>query len=180
MRRGGALAAAAGGLLALSALPCAAPAAAQPSDLAVKAAFLPKFGSYVTWPSRRGGGPLTLCVIGSDPFGRMIDAAIAREQNAGRPVRLRRIEGPDGADGCHVAFVQGSAGRGTAAMLQGLSRKPVLTVTDERGGTSRGMIHFVVQEGRVRFHIDQAAVAEAGLAMNSRLLALALSVRGRR
>ena len=180
MRRGGVLAAAAGGLLALCALACAAPAAAQPSDLAVKAAFLPKFGSYVTWPSRRGGAPLTLCVIGSDPFGRMIDAASAREQNAGRPVRLRRIEGPDGADGCHVAFVQGSAGRGTAAMLQGLSRKPVLTVTDERSGTSRGMIHFVVQEGRVRFHIDQAAAAEAGLAMNSRLLALALSVKGRR
>ena len=180
MRRGGAWAAAAGGLLALCALLAAAPAAAQPSDLAVKAAFLPKFGSYVDWPSRRSGEALTLCVVGSDPFGRMIDAAVAREQNAGRSLRLRRIEGPDGADGCHVAFVQGNAARGTAAILQGLARKPVLTVTDERGGTSRGMIHFVVHQGRVRFHIDQTAAAESGLAMNARLLALALSVRGRR
>jgi hypothetical protein len=41
------------------------------------------------------------------------------------------------------------------------------------------MIHFVVAQGRVRFHIDEAAAVRSGLTINSRLLALALSVRQR-
>ena len=57
--------------------------------------------------------------------------------------------------------------------------KPVLTVTDARSSVRRGMIHFVVVQGRVRFHIDEAAAVRSGLTINSRLLALALSVRQR-
>jgi hypothetical protein len=54
----------------------------------------------------------------------------------------------------------------------------VLTVTDaSTDGRVRGMIHFVVVDNRVRFHIDQVRASESGLAISSRLLALALSVR---
>jgi YfiR/HmsC-like len=42
------------------------------------------------------------------------------------------------------------------------------------------MIHFTVAGGRVRFFIDEAAAAERGLSISSRLLALALGVRQRR
>ena len=41
------------------------------------------------------------------------------------------------------------------------------------------MIHFVVSDGRVRFHIDQGAAGRGKLVLSSRLLNLALSVRGR-
>jgi hypothetical protein len=39
------------------------------------------------------------------------------------------------------------------------------------------MIFFVVDGGRVRFHIDQAAAQQAGLSLSARLLGVALSVR---
>jgi hypothetical protein len=41
------------------------------------------------------------------------------------------------------------------------------------------MIHFQVAQSRVRFHIDDRAAAESKLDISSKLLALALSVRGR-
>jgi hypothetical protein len=158
----------------------AAPASAQPSDVAVKAAFLPKFGAYVAWPSaaRPGAGEsFELCVLGSDPFGRMIDEAARGQQVGGRPVQVRRLTGVAAAGGCHLAFVQGTAQSGTASMLQALQSKPVLTVTDERTGGQAGMIHFVIHQGRVRFTIDEAAAARSGLSINSRLLGIALSVK---
>ncbi len=160
-------------ILALSALP--APAA-PPSEVAVKAAFLTKFPAYVAWPAAarpRPGAPLQICLLGGDPFGRLLDEAARGQQVDGHPLQVRRLGAPATAGGCHIAFVQGSA----PALLQGLQGKPVLTVTDARAGAPGGMIHFVVHQGRVRFNIDEAQAAKSGVGISSRLLGIALTVR---
>jgi hypothetical protein len=162
--------------IAAAALACA-PAAAQLSDMAVKAAFLTKFPAYVSWPRPPAGATINLCLIGSDPFGGLIDSAARGQQVDGRPIAVRRLTGTDGADSCQIAFVQGPGDARTGQMLQALRGKPVLTVTDSRAGAARGMISFVIDGGRVRFHIDQAAAQQSGLGLSSRLLAIALSVR---
>jgi hypothetical protein len=76
--------------------------------------------------------------------------------------------------------VRGATSADTARLLNTLRGQPVLTITDSRAGAARGMIHFTVSGGRVRFFIDEAAAAEHGLSISSRLLALALGVRQRR
>jgi hypothetical protein len=163
-------------LLAAVLLACA-PAAAQPSESAVKAAFLTRFAAYVAWPRPSAGGPVNLCLVGGDPFGPLLDAAARGQQIDGRPIAIRRFAGAEGTDGCQIAFVEGASGAKTAELLQALRGKPILTVSDTRGGSARGMIHFVVEGGRVRFHIDQAAAQQSGLNFSSRLLAIALTVR---
>lgn len=162
--------------MALLALP--SPAEAAPREVAVKADFLTKFPAYVDWPAAvrpRPGASLNICILGGDPFGRLIDEAARGEQVDGHPLRVRRLKGPGQAGGCHVVFVQGSA----PSLLQALQGKPMLTVTDARGGGEGGMIHFVSHEGRVRFNIDQSQAAKSGVGISSRLLGLALTVRPR-
>ncbi len=159
------------------------PALGQPSEAAVKAAFLPRFARYVTWPppARPGAAEaFQVCVIGVDPFGRALDQAALGQGVDGHPVSIRRLQSASGAAGCHVAFVQGANGQATGQLLAALGRLPVLTVTDARSGAQRGMIHFSVVSGRVRFFIDDAEAAERGLSISSRLLALAVGVRQRR
>ncbi|MGA9580572.1 MAG: YfiR family protein, partial [Allosphingosinicella sp.] len=119
---------------------------------------------------------LNICILGGDPFGRLIDEAARGQQVDGHPLRVRRLGVPAQAGGCHVAFVQG----GAPALLQGLQGKPVLTVTDARAGARGGMIHFVIHRGRVRFNIDEAQAARSGVGISSRLLGIALTVRQRR
>lgn len=168
-------------LLVAAALLCGhSPALAQPSDMAVKAAFLSKFGSYVGWPAPAGGGPIYLCVIGSDPFGRLIEDAVRGQQAGGRPLHLRRFSSAEGTAGCHIAFVQGNSAAATGGLLAALKGKPILTVTDSRAGGQQGMVHFVIHQGRVRFHIDHADASQSRLSLSSRLLSLAVSVRQRR
>jgi hypothetical protein len=79
-----------------------------------------------------------------------------------------------GADNCQIAYVGGSR---AAAILAAIGREPVLTVTDSDTGGQRGIIHFVLLGGRVRFFIDQSAAAQRGLSISSRLLALAVGVK---
>ena len=171
-------------LAALAAIPAAAAAArTQPTEKAVKAALLPRFARYVVWPpaAQPPARPaFQLCVIGRDPFGRLLDRAAAGEAIDGHPVLVRRMTSADSADGCHLAYVQGEAAPDTARLLLALRRLPVLTVTNGRSGPQRGMVHFTIIGGRVRFFIDEAQAAERGLSISSRLLALAAGVRQRR
>jgi hypothetical protein len=161
----------------------ATPAPAQPSEVAVKAAFIPKFARYVSWPAGAAPGQrqhFQLCIIGHDPFGQLLDRAAQNELIDGHGVAVRRLASAEDAAGCHIAFVQGANSIETVRLLLALRGHAILTITDSRAGRGRGMIHFTVSGGRVRFFIDEAAAAERGLSISSRLLALALGVRQRR
>lgn len=168
--------------LAVAALASAAPAQAQPTEQAVKAAFLPKFARYVSWPPAAlppAGAPIQLCLVGTDSLGRLADQAAAGQSVQQHPIVVRRISSTAQAGGCHVAFVNGGTPARTSTMLEALGKRPILTVTDARAGPQRGMIHFALHEGRVRFYIDDAAAARSSLGIDSRLLSIALGVKQR-
>jgi hypothetical protein len=164
-------------LLLISTVVLPARSVAQASEEAVKAAFLPRFARYVTWPAATiaRSPAIQLCVIGTDPFGALLDQAVTGQMVDGKPFVMRRMSSPERAQGCHVAFIQG--GVSTGQMLAALRPSAVLTVTDARHGPQRGIIHFVVANGRVRFFIDETEAASKGLGISARLLALALGVR---
>ena len=62
-----------------------------------------------------------------------------------------------------------------AEALREIRGQPVLTVTDEAGDpNARGMIDFVLREGRVRFRIDPRMAERSGLLISSKLLSLAV------
>ena len=155
-----------------------APAAAQNLEQSVKAAFVTKFARYVEWPAsaRAPGRPVELCIVGSDPFGRLIDQAARSDPSA---IVVRRMERVEQAGGCAVAFLVGNRQQTTAQMVAALQGLPVLTITDSRNGPAQGMIHFAIRQGKVGFHINDALAARSRLSISSRLLQLALSVRQR-
>ncbi len=145
---------------------------------AVKAAFLVKFGAYVDgFPA--APGPLTLCIVGDDTLGDLPAQAAADQRVDGQPIVVRHLTRVTPASGCRIAYLAGSGGQPVEAALAALAASPVLTVTDADAGPARGVIHFEVVDSRVRFRIDQVQAAAARLDISSKLLALALSVRGR-
>lgn len=162
---------------ALAAALISSSAQAEVTDLEVKAAFLPRFARYVTWPPSawHRDQPVTLCVIGDDPFGNLLNQSIAGQQVDGRNFVVKRLSSAAGASDCAIAFVDGSR---TDEILQSLGHHPVLTVTDSRLNSDRGIIHFTIVGGRVRFFIDNRQARADGLTISSRLLALAVGVSG--
>lgn len=156
------------------------PAAAL-DEAAVKATFLYRFGAFVEWPDTAFKAPdaqVDLCIIGADPFGPSLEDQVREQHIAGRPIHVRRFTGVDGVAGCHILYVAPNRLLSVEDALRAARGAPVLTVTDAATDPHvRGMIHFVVVDNRVRFHIDQVRAAQSGLTISSRLLALALSVR---
>ncbi len=176
-----ALTAVLGWSLALQALaaPAPQPTRAQTNlEYSVKANYLVRFAAFVEWPVGAFAGsqtPVTICVIGRDPFGQTLDRAAAAQTAHGRGLSIRRPTTPEAASACHIYYV-GQGGAALAAQLEG--RPGQLSVTDAVIAPRRGMIHFAISNDRVRFHVDQGSATRARLTLSSRLLNLALSVQG--
>lgn len=151
------------------------PAAAQTTlEYQVKAAYLVRFTAFAEWPADAFAGPaapMILCVYGRDRFGGTLEQAALGQSANGRPIRVRRVTADPA--GCHILYV------GLDASVPEEALPGVLVVTDAAVGPRRGAVHFALNEERVRFHIDLASARAAGVRLSSRLLNLALSVKGR-
>ncbi len=145
----------------------------------MKASYLYKFAPFVVWPPAiaKAPGPFSICVVGRDPFGSILDRAVGGQTMDGRPMVVRRLPVVGADASCQIAFLGGARGQDVRAELRAFRGAPVLTVTD--GSAEPGIVDFVVDRGRVRFRLDDRAAAENGLAISSKLLSLALSVRPR-
>jgi len=169
------------GKVALIALLLAAIAAAG-SDVPeydLKAAFLYNFVKFVEWPPAAFAGqgtPLSLCVLGEDPFGGSLDAVVRGERVGARGLVVQRPDGLDDLDACHVLFVSRSERKRLAKVLARVQGQPVLTVADMEGFLrAGGVINFVQEDSRVRFLINTEAAERGGLRISSKLLRLAMS-----
>jgi hypothetical protein len=162
----------------------AAPAQSHDADLAraVQATFLYKFAAFVEWPEAAFAAPespLRICVEGDAVMGEL-----ARRGALGQRVGARRLEvavEPPTEAGCHALYLGAGVARQRRARLEAARGEPVLTFTDEVQGVEpdaeRGIVHFVLLDGRVRFEIDQRLAEEAGLRISPSVLELAVRVR---
>ncbi len=154
----------------------ASPRAARYSEYLVKAAFLYNFARFTEWPSgtyAHPSAPLMVCVLGKDPFGRMLDSIAGKRIN-GRPVAVSRLVGVEKAWQCQVLFIGESEEERAPGIVDYLAGRPVLTVCDAPGCTRfKGIIHLKVVSEKIRFAIDTDCADSAGLKFSSKLLALA-------
>jgi hypothetical protein len=158
---------------------CRSSVAQVPSEYQVKAAFLLNFMKFVGWPVSAfdsPNAPLSICILGDDPFGSDIDQVVGGEIIGGRPVTVERLRRPPIPRSCRVLFI-GRTEKDVATVLAGLGAG-VLTVSDrDRFLQEGGMIAFVLEDRRVRFDVNQNAAARASLTMNALMLAVARTVQ---
>ena len=165
--------------LASALLFVAASAQAQdvPLEYRVKAAYLLNFARFVDWPPAAfaDGEPFQICIAGRNPFGNELADTVRNETVAGRALSVRVAR--EDAASCHLLFIP----RGVAAdpFLRQVGGDPTLTIGESPGFLGQGgHINFVVDQGKVRFEISQAAATRQRLTISSRLLKLAVQASG--
>jgi hypothetical protein len=151
------------------------------NEYEVKAAFLYNFAKFVEWPSNAGAdpnSPMIIGILGRDPFGGEIDRAIEGKSVNGHRLTIKRFSTIDSYQYCHILFVSSSEKSNLARILAAVASNSVLTVSEtDRFAYIGGIINFITIENRIRFEINQAAAARAGLKISSKLLSLGRVVR---
>jgi hypothetical protein len=144
----------------------------------VKAVFLLNFTKFIEWPAaafEAPDSPITICLLGEDPFGRTLDQVVNGEVVNGRKIGVQRIKRPPAAKSCQILF-WGRSENAAARTLPALG-PGVLTVGEGESFLHEGgMISFVIDNRRVRFDVNQTLAEKAGLKPSSKLLGVARSV----
>ncbi|HVS52191.1 MAG TPA: YfiR family protein [Opitutaceae bacterium] len=163
-----------------------APAAEPPAPAALsaeyqlKAAYLFKLPQFVEWPAGAfadAQAPFVIGILGEDPFGVYLDDFVRDEKMDTHPIVVRRFRRGEEARGCHVLYIGRSEGAALEKIFAQLRRQPTLTVGDlDEFARLGGMIHLVVEDGRIHFSINADAAKAAGLDISSKLLRLATIV----
>jgi hypothetical protein len=152
-------------------------------EYTIKAAYLYNFSNYVQWPAKAfptSDAPLVIGVLGTDPFGEILNEIARTKKVAGRPIVVRRFASMAAYAFCHVLFVPSSTGPAeTAAAIRKTHDSPVLLVGETPGFAEEGgAVNFFIEENKVRFEINVAAARRQQLKISSKLLGLAKIVGG--
>jgi hypothetical protein len=153
---------------------------ADSSEYLIKAGFIYNFAKFVEWPSAtfsQPDSPIVIGVVGTDPFGNVLDHIVEDKKIGPRGFVVKRYKG--GKDlkdlkDCKILFVSASEKAHIDEILQSVKGLPILTVGETAGFAERGgVIRFTLEDNRVRFEVNVDAAHQAELNISSRLLTLA-------
>ena len=144
----------------------------------VKAAFLFKLARFVEWPAHKftqPDSPLIIGVVGTDPFGGLLEEAVQDKRINDHTVIVRHIVSMQELRKCHMIFISRSESARLNPILSEVRGDNVLTVSDSDNFTGHGgMINFIMVANRVQFQINASAASHAGLKISSKLMQLSV------
>jgi hypothetical protein len=146
----------------------------------LKAAFLFNFAHFVDWPPTAfadTNAPITIGVLGEDPFGAVLDQIVEGETVKNRKLVVKRSQRVEDLKSCHVLFVSKSEKAHVTQILEALDDASILTVGEVEGfARLGGVTNFFLQGNKVRFEINAQSAKRKGLHISAQLLELGTEV----
>lgn len=150
-------------------------------EYTVKAGFLFNFAKYVEWPSdafEKADTPISIGIIGADPFGEELDRALKNKTVKERGFVIRRYREIGEVQPCHILFIPRTEMARLADILRKADPWPVLTVGEEEGfAKGGGVVNILIDKDKPRLEVNAEAAERARLVINSKLLKVATIVR---
>lgn len=150
-----------------------------PGEYQIKAAFIYNFAKFTEWPAEAFAGenaPLTVCIIGKNPFASALDF-LGSKTVGNRKLVVLNVSRPEELKDCHILYIAASEKPRLAQILASVTVPGVLTISDIKNfSQAGGMISLVTQEDKVRFRINLKSAQRARLRLSSQLLKLALEI----
>jgi hypothetical protein len=169
-------------IAAIAVIASASFASAQSASApALTAAFLYSFAKFTEWPADviAAGDPLVLCVVNDGAVVEMLaDLTKGRSIDGHALVVLTMKPDWTSLPSCRLLFTSGLDVKRSAALLESVAGKPVLTVSDSDKFTQLGGVaQLVVDKGTMGFSVNLDAMHRARILLSSKLLSLARIVK---
>ena len=147
------------------------------SEYLIKAGFIYNFAKLVGWPGNafaQPDSPIVIGILGTDPFGGIIDRILADKKVDARRFVIKRLKWGMEFKDCDILFVGASEAVHLEEIIRAVKGLPILTIGETPGFARRGcIINLIVEDNKVRFEVNLDAAKQADLNISSRLLALA-------
>lgn len=157
----------------------------ESGEYALKAGFLYNFTQFIRWPEETASlsdtfyAPFdfSLCVIGRDPFGDLLEVLADNLKAQGRPMNIIRLGMDDPWHECHILFVPKDENRHMEKILKKVANSSVLVIGEASlEGKLQPGISFLIKNDTIQFTINKDAIKRSRLRVDSELLDIALEV----
>ncbi len=152
--------------------------AADPAlEYKVKAVCVLNAARFIEWPRgvfKEPGAPFVIGVLGDNPFGPLLEAAVKDETIRHRPIVVRSVTLAEAAaTACQILFISRSERERLPGILQALNKASVLTMSEIEGFTrSGGMLGLGLEGGKIHFQLNPGAARAAQLRIDSQFMML--------
>jgi hypothetical protein len=148
-----------------------------PMEYEVKAAYIYYLAKFVNWPDTAFAAqnePIVIGVFGDDAFGSMLKLIVKSKRAQNHPINVQLLKRPADCRNCHMIFISTSELKRFRQIYESLQEQSVLIVTEaDTNSSSKGIVNFFMEAGKVQFEVDIARAEKAGLQVSSKLLRLA-------
>ncbi len=162
--------------LALALLVPAPAHAEAAAEYAAKAAFIYNIASFSNLASGRHG-VIRLCVLGRDPFGRLLDSLEGKRVGEAKMTIVYPRSSAEALKQCQIIFISASESANMTTLADSGREAGVMTVSDTKGAARLGiMLELSVEDKRIAFEFNAEAARSANIALSSKVLRLARAV----
>jgi hypothetical protein len=150
---------------------------AQQTDYKFHTVFMYNFTKYVKWPEGAVTDRFVIGVLGSSGIVPHLEQMASTKSVNGKPIELKVFSSPAEVANCHMLFVPENRSNELASLRSSLATQPTLIVTEKAGLARAGSdINFVVDNGRWKFELNEAANAMHQLKVSSELTKFASKI----
>lgn len=146
-----------------------------------KAVYLERLSRFIFWPKssdlENSVTPFIIGIIGPDKMAGSLSQVYENQTIKGKKVEVRIISDLNKVDSCHILFILKSSRISLSRILEVVNGKPVLTVSDIKGGVNKGLhIGLLMRRQKLTFEVNQDSIKMSTLNYSWHLLKSAHNV----
>lgn len=146
----------------------------------IKAAYLYNFTKFINWPEIPSA-TFNICVVGDNPFKDLLNG-LETKNVLGKPIRVQHYNNLGQIKGCQIVYFENTDSLPNIVLPNALlvgNLDDSLTVSSQPFfAESGGMIGFVLEDEKVKLHINLKAVKQSGLRISAKLIEVSTLVGG--
>ena len=135
------------------------------------------FMKYVNWPPTSTSGNFVIGVLAESKVHETLNKWYGKKSKGAQKIEIKSFASIAEITGCHVLYVGKVKGADIETLLAQMSGKSTLIITNKPGMAKKGSgINFKTINGKLKFELNQAAIATANLKVSSQLSGMAILI----
>jgi hypothetical protein len=142
----------------------------------IHVAFINNFMKYIQWPSD-GQSEFVIGVLGNDDVYNTLKSWYDGKAKGAQKIAVKKLASAAEASECSLVYLSKNKSRDFEDLKSATSGKHILTITDGNNLGERGScVNFTVIDGKLKFELNQSALAASSLKVSSQLTSIAIVI----